>query len=77
IINRWTYPKKDKAGAVYLKKGEEMGKFKLGSTVINLFQSENIKFNSVLERGTITRVGQLLAESIYQNTEEYTNLKNQ
>ncbi|XZQ55091.1 MAG: archaetidylserine decarboxylase [Arsenophonus sp.] len=76
IINRWTYPKKDKAGAVYLKKGEEMGKFKLGSTVINLFQSDNIKFNSVLERGTITRVGQLLAESIYQNTEEYTNLKN-
>ncbi len=37
IIKRWTYPQADKVGAIFLKKGEEMGRFKLGSTVINLF----------------------------------------
>ncbi|MFV9996656.1 MAG: archaetidylserine decarboxylase [Arsenophonus endosymbiont of Dermacentor nuttalli] len=73
IIKRWTYPEKDKTGSVYLKKGEEMGKFKLGSTVINLFESNHIQFNSVLERGTVTRVGELLAESIYTNTTEHSN----
>ncbi|SPP32029.1 Phosphatidylserine decarboxylase proenzyme [Arsenophonus endosymbiont of Aleurodicus floccissimus] len=70
VIKRWTYPEKDKTGAVYLKKGEEMGKFKLGSTVINLFESNHIKLNSALEQGSVTRVGELLAESIYPNTEE-------
>lgn len=69
IIKRWTYPEKDKTGAIYLKKGEEMGKFKLGSTIINLFESNHIKLNSVLKPGTITRVGELLAELIYPNTE--------
>ncbi|CAA2929230.1 archaetidylserine decarboxylase [Arsenophonus endosymbiont of Bemisia tabaci] len=76
IIKRWTYPEKDKTGAVYLKKGEEMGKFKLGSTVINLFESNHIKLNSTLEQGSVTRVGELLAESIYPNTEEQTHRQN-
>uniref|UniRef100_A0A3B0MNK6 Phosphatidylserine decarboxylase proenzyme n=1 Tax=Arsenophonus endosymbiont of Trialeurodes vaporariorum TaxID=235567 RepID=A0A3B0MNK6_9GAMM len=76
IIKRWTYPEKDKTGAVYLKKGEEMGKFKLGSTVINLFKSNHIKLNSTLEQGSVTRVGELLAESIYPNTEEQTHRQN-
>ncbi|MGP1928879.1 MAG: archaetidylserine decarboxylase [Arsenophonus sp. NC-WZS1-MAG3] len=76
IIKHWIYPEKDKTGAVYLKKGEEMGKFKLGSTVINLFKSNYIKLNSALKVGSVTRVGELLAESFYSNTEEQTNLQN-
>ncbi|QLK88674.1 phosphatidylserine decarboxylase [Arsenophonus endosymbiont of Aphis craccivora] len=76
IIKRWTYPEKDKTGAVYMKKGEEMGKFKLGSTVINLFESNYIKLNSTLEQGSVTRVGELLAESIYPNTKEQTHRQN-
>ncbi len=76
IIKQWTYPEKDKSGAVYLKKGEEMGKFKLGSTVINLFELNNIKLNSALEPGSITKVGELLAELFYPNTEEQTNQQN-
>lgn len=76
IIKRWTYPEKDKTGAVYLKKGEEMGKFKLGSTVINLFEPNHIKLNSTLEQGSVTRVGELLAESIYPNTKEQTHRQN-
>ncbi|MGP1953396.1 MAG: archaetidylserine decarboxylase [Arsenophonus sp. ET-KM2-MAG3] len=75
-IKHWIYPKKDKIGAIYLKKGEEMGKFKLGSTVINLFESNQIKLNVILKQGTITRVGELLAESIYSNAEKYTNPQN-
>ncbi|MFP3014206.1 MAG: archaetidylserine decarboxylase [Arsenophonus sp.] len=73
IIKRWTYPEKNKIGSVYIKKGEEMGKFKLGSTIINLFQSNHIKFNSILEKGRVTRVGELLGESIYLNNNEYSN----
>ncbi|BGI50858.1 MAG: archaetidylserine decarboxylase [Arsenophonus endosymbiont of Ceratovacuna japonica] len=65
IIKYWTYPKKNKIDAIYLKKGEEMGKFKLGSTVINLFEFNHIKLNSVLAPGSITRVGELLAISNY------------
>ncbi|MFP3019108.1 MAG: archaetidylserine decarboxylase [Arsenophonus sp.] len=65
VIKRWTYPEKNNTGAVYLKKGEEMGKFKIGSTVINLFEPNYIKLNSALEQGIVTRVGELLAESIY------------
>ncbi|MGP1930737.1 MAG: archaetidylserine decarboxylase [Arsenophonus sp. ET-YP4-MAG3] len=76
FIKHWTYPKKDKIGAIYLKKGEEMGKFKLGSTVINLFEFNQIKLNVTLKQGTITRVGELLAESIYSNIEKYTNPQN-
>lgn len=76
IIKRWTYPEKSKTGAVFLKKGEEMGKFKLGSTVINLFESNHIKFNAILGSGTITRVGELLAESIYPKSEEEINRQN-
>jgi hypothetical protein len=37
IIKRWTYPEEGAEGAIVLEKGEEMGRFKLGSTVINLF----------------------------------------
>lgn len=53
-----------------------MGKFKLGSTVINLFEFNHIKLNSALEPGTVTRVGELLAESIYANTGEHTSPHN-
>ena len=35
-IHRWEYPA-DGAQAIQLKKGDEMGRFKLGSTVITLF----------------------------------------
>lgn len=37
IIKRWTWPAGDNEGSIALLKGQEMGRFKLGSTVINLF----------------------------------------
>jgi len=37
IIKRWRYPQANEESAVVLLKGQEMGRFKLGSTVVNLF----------------------------------------
>ncbi|WMY95711.1 MAG: archaetidylserine decarboxylase [Arsenophonus sp.] len=63
ILKRWTYPKKNHTGSIFLKKGEEMGKFKLGSTVINLFESTSgVQLNPILKKGSISRVGSLLGE---------------
>ncbi|WP_225639661.1 archaetidylserine decarboxylase [Candidatus Profftia sp. (ex Adelges kitamiensis)] len=43
IVKRWTYPSTG-TGVIMLKKGEEMGYFKLGSTIINLFTANHIQF---------------------------------
>lgn len=64
IIKRWTYPAKGAAGAIQLLKGEEMGRFKLGSTVINLFTPGSIRFIPQLSSGSVTRMGQSLAEVV-------------
>ncbi len=62
IIKRFTYPSVGENGVITLKKGAEMGRFKLGSTVINLFVSGSIQFSSQLKNGSITRVGEAFAE---------------
>ena len=55
-VYKWDYPSKgDKA--VILKKGEEMGRFKLGSTVINLFAKDVIKFDDSMANGHTTVMG--------------------
>ncbi|HGI5215337.1 TPA: archaetidylserine decarboxylase [Providencia alcalifaciens] len=64
VIKRWTYPEQDEEGAIFLRKGEEMGLFKLGSTVINLFEPNKIRFNASLIPGYATSMGELLAESV-------------
>lgn len=64
VIKRWTYPEQGEEGAIFLRKGEEMGLFKLGSTVINLFEPNKIRFNASLIPGYATRMGELLAESV-------------
>ena len=40
-VAQWTYPGQD----IVLKKGEEMGRFLLGSTIIMLFRQDAIAFN--------------------------------
>ncbi|QJC36884.1 phosphatidylserine decarboxylase [Enterobacteriaceae endosymbiont of Donacia vulgaris] len=63
-IKIWNWPyiknfyKKD---FIYLKKGEEMGYFNIGSTVITLFPPKTIKFNPILKKGVKTKIGELLA----------------
>lgn len=46
---------------VSLKKGEELGRFKLGSTVIVLFGENVIDFLPAFDAGTQTRMGEALA----------------
>ncbi|OTA20807.1 phosphatidylserine decarboxylase [Xenorhabdus beddingii] len=64
IIKRWTYPAEGQEGAISLQKGEEMGRFKLGSTVINLFVSHQVNFANNLYSGSQTRMGGLMAQAI-------------
>lgn len=63
IIQRWTYPTAGE-GAVALKKGEEMGRFKLGSTVINLFAANRVQFTPTLTSGSNTLMGAEFAHSV-------------
>ena len=46
--------------AISLKKGEEMGAFRLGSTVINLFPPNTMAFAEGIKTGSKTRMGELL-----------------
>lgn len=46
--------------AITLEKGEVMGSFKLGSTVINLFPENTINLNEDLREGIPVKVGELL-----------------
>ncbi|MEH0833904.1 archaetidylserine decarboxylase [Pectobacterium cacticida] len=63
IVKRWTYPSAGQEGAVVLAKGEEMGRFKLGSTVINLFAAgNNLQFAAHLSTLSVTRVGEPFVE---------------
>lgn len=57
VVRRWDYPATGDE-AVTLKKGEEMGLFKLGSTVINLFPKDMVEFVDAMQPGQPTRMGQ-------------------
>lgn len=47
---------------INLKKGEEMGRFKLGSTAIVLFGPQMMQWEPSLQAGSATRMGSLLGE---------------
>ncbi|MDH2926514.1 phosphatidylserine decarboxylase [Lonepinella koalarum] len=57
-VKTWTY---EGENAMKLQKGQEMGAFQLGSTVINLFQSNKVRLADNLDVDSVTRVGQVLA----------------
>ncbi|MBL4607020.1 MAG: phosphatidylserine decarboxylase, partial [Pseudomonadales bacterium] len=50
-------------GQVSLKKGDEMGRFQLGSTVIMLLPQHSMAFETKLERGQKVRMGERIAAS--------------
>lgn len=58
-VTVWDYSDKD----ISLKKGEKMGKFYLGSTVILLFGQDAISFVDGLESGKPVKLGEPLADS--------------
>ena len=57
-VKVWSY---EGENAPKLAKGEEMGAFQLGSTVINLFAAEQVKLAEHLQVGVPVRMGELLA----------------
>lgn len=54
----WSYPVDD---AITLKKGEEMGRFKLGSTVVMLFPKDSIEWEANMKAYAPTEMGSALA----------------
>ena len=57
----WSYPAEG-VDAIHLKKGDEMGRFKLGSTVVSTFSPNMIEFNKDAGSETVTRLGEHYAD---------------
>ena len=56
-IQYWDY----KDQQIILEKGAEMGRFKLGSTIVALFPKDTVNFTPELQPGSPTHLGELLA----------------
>ena len=54
-VHHWQYPLEG-SSAVTLKKGDELGRFKLGSTIVALFEPEAISLAD-MSPGDVTRLG--------------------
>lgn len=56
-IQYWDYQDQE----IVLQKGAEMGRFKLGSTIVALFPKDSIEFSDALAPSSVTRLGELFA----------------
>ncbi|CAD83598.1 phosphatidylserine decarboxylase proenzyme [Candidatus Blochmanniella floridana] len=70
LVKHWHYPKSynnnittksTERNAVILSKAAEMGVFKFGSTVINLFSNDTVLLNEKLQLNNIVKIGMTLA----------------
>ncbi|URJ30629.1 archaetidylserine decarboxylase [Candidatus Blochmannia vicinus (nom. nud.)] len=67
IVKHWRYPNTSNIeDSIILQKGHEMGLFKLGSTVINLFDNKKVFLNNLLQPYDIARIGMPLAQGCNQ-----------
>ncbi|MEP6738857.1 MAG: archaetidylserine decarboxylase [Caldimonas sp.] len=57
-VREWHYG----AGEVVLKRGDEMGRFLLGSTVVLLFPKADLRFNPAWAPGEAIRLGEAMAD---------------
>lgn len=62
-VFRWQYPAEG-PNSVHLKKGDEMGRFKLGSTVVLTFAKDAVDFLPTNYPGAVTRMGTAFASII-------------
>jgi len=60
VIREWRYDTTGGNTAVDLKKGEEMGRFLLGSTVVMLFPKNSLAFNPDWGPGRAIRMGEMM-----------------
>jgi phosphatidylserine decarboxylase len=58
-LEKKTYPQ-----AIQLRKGEELGRFEFGSTVILIFPPQMIRWLPTIEQGSLLQMGQSIAEMI-------------
>ncbi|MFT6898058.1 MAG: phosphatidylserine decarboxylase [Paraglaciecola sp.] len=58
-VQHWQYPSTGEH-AVHLKKGQELGRFKLGSTIVACFAPDMVEF-APLEPADVTRLGEVFA----------------
>jgi phosphatidylserine decarboxylase len=65
-IFRWQYPATG-IDAITFNKGDEMGRFKLGSTVVSTFAPNMVEFADNAEPETVTRLGELYANIITES----------
>tara|TARA_Y100000385_G_scaffold284576_1_gene342801 strand:+ start:510 stop:1370 length:861 start_codon:yes stop_codon:yes gene_type:complete len=61
-IQHFKYPLKGD-GSVHLKKGDELGRFLLGSTVVILFPNKKINWNKNIKVETSLKMGQSIAQT--------------
>ena len=59
-VRRWTY---DGADAPALRRGDEMGRFQLGSTVVLLWPAAPLRFNAQWAPGRAVRFGEAMADA--------------
>lgn len=53
-----TWPASDARGTTEFRRGEEMGRFNMGSTVILLFPPDTVQLDDSVQPGTVVRMGQ-------------------
>ena len=61
VVREWRYPASEQP-EVFLKQGEEMGRFLLGSTVVLLFPKGPLRFNPDWAPGRAVRLGEVMAD---------------
>ncbi len=59
VVTEWRYEDQD----IVLKKGEEMGRFLLGSTVVMLFKKNTIQFNPAWSPAGSVRLGEMMGNA--------------
>ncbi len=62
-VREWYYPAAGQP-EVFLKQGEEMGRFLLGSTVVMLFPEGPLRFNPQWAAGRGVRLGEVMADGL-------------
>ena len=60
VVREWTY---DQNPSVHLKKGHEMGRFLLGSTVVMLFPKNTLQFNADWTPTRAIRMGEKMSQN--------------
>ena len=70
-VQHWSY-EKDSEAAVKLEKGAELGRFKLGSTIVVCFEKDMIEFEDMAP-GMVTRLGVPMANMLNASGDSKTD----